>query len=371
MNSELKYLKYLPIFLSNVSGKNMKITFKIGLVVALTLSISACQSTSTQTAISQSKQLPKFVYTPQGQEQFVFAEVPDKLQKYAYTDLCLQLPKKHPSECGLNKLDYNNYVGKKGYYVDTPEKKYRGGYVLREAVLETGEVVYLKSSTKYKHVGKNFISLAEHNKISNFEPEPITKGSVVTITGYSKSSLDRLNVSSQNTHSFTEDEIKAIQRIASKHPKNGARIADLLTTLKVDYDAFEGRTVITHLPFNNKESYLSLKVIVMDNGEFHPWVTSFYTAKDWLFVDSYSVSANGYRWNSGSLDFKRDHTGRIIWEWNNSPLNNEKREMLSKMASSDKSIVRFRGKDYYDDYELTKLQKKELSSLLKVIELMK
>ncbi|MCV5664914.1 hypothetical protein OFN50_38405, partial [Escherichia coli] len=79
-------------------------------------------------------------------------------------------------------------------------------------------------------------------------------------------SRDRLNVSSQKTHSFTQDEISAIQRIAAKHPKNGARIADLMTTLKVDYDGFEGRTVITNLPFNNRDSYLNLRIVVMDSG---------------------------------------------------------------------------------------------------------
>lgn len=267
-----------------------------GMMFAATLSLSACQTTSPQSTVPQdgalqirSKESTNFKYNPQGREQFVFAEVPDKLQKYAYNDLCLQLPKSHfkLSECRLDKLDYDSYVGKKGYFVETPKKEYRRGYILREVVLETGETIYLKSSTRFKHVGSEFISLAEHNKISNFEPKPIVEGSSVTVTGYSKISKDRFNVSSQNTHSFTESEIEAIQRIASKHPQNGARIADLMTTLNVDYDAFEGRTVVTSLPFNNRGSYLTLRISIMDNGEYYPSVKAFYKAESWLFIDSY------------------------------------------------------------------------------------
>lgn len=84
-----------------------------------------------------------------------------------------------------------------------------------------------------------------------------------------------------------------------------------------------------------------------------------------------SLSADGYRWNSGSLDFKRDNSGGTIWEWNNSPLNQGENEMLNNVASSKNAVIRFRGKDYYDDYKLTEVQKEELASLLEIVRLMK
>ena len=226
-------------------------------------------------------------------------------------------------------------------------------------------------SSKYKHVGSNIISLEEHNKVVSFKPSPIVPGAKTLVTGYSLHGNNRLNVSSQNGHSFTEESLQAIRNIANKFPKNGVRIADLLSTLKVDFDDFDGKIVVSGLPYNNKDSYLSAKVVFSKGGEIMPFVIAHYENDDWLFVSKYSVAADDFRWNSKGLEFKRDHSGGKIWEWNNSYINDEYLNMLAKIASAKKAKVRFQGKQYYDDYVLTQIQQKELTTLVELINLTK
>lgn len=240
------------------------------LFTASLLALSACANTSPQkVATSQSSNLTNqkpatsaFVYTPGDREEFVFGEMLEGLQKFGYGDLCFKMPtRSYANDCILNKLPYEKYVGKRGYYTDRKPFIDYSGYVAKEAILETGETIYLVTSNKFKHVGDKIISLAEHEKISNFQPVPIYEGSSVLLTGYSKISKGYLNVSSQNKHSYNETQIKKIRDIASRYPKNGQKIADLLSTLKIDYDDFEGRTVVSWMPYNNPKSYLSIKFI--------------------------------------------------------------------------------------------------------------
>lgn len=348
---------------------------KLYLIVLSILFLSACGSTSLSLSKSSgpNKSISKeaFQYTPQGNEQFVFGEVSDILQKYAYKDVCFSMPTRSVSiECMDDKLRYSEYVGKKGYYTGSAPYKDSNGYIAREAILETGEVIYIITSSKYKHVGDKIISLKEHEKQSNFSPQPIYKGSSVMLTGYSKVSRGNLNVSSQNNHSFTEAEIAAIRHIAALYPTNGARIANLLTTLKVDYDDFEGRTIIAGLPYNNRSSYLSVRIIIKDSGEAYPFMRTYYEADDWLFIKNFSISADGFRWDSArDLDFKRDNAGGKIWEWNSTVLTLDHINMLNKMSSANAAKMRFHGRQYYADYELTEIQKDEIGRLAELAKL--
>jgi len=313
-----------------------------------------------------------FIYDPQGRDEFVFDEVPDVLQKYAYEDICFSVPETATFECHKDKLPYNKYLGKKGFYTDkAPIQK--GEYVLRETILETGEMIYTISSTEYTHVGENRLPMEEFQKRQNFVPYPIVEGAKAIVTGYtsySKTLKDNLNLSTNKNSSYTLSEVKAIQKIASQHPRNGAKIADLMTTLRVKYDDFGERTTISGYPFNNKDSYLSLKIIIKDDGTIIPFVVTHYEADNWLFVENYSVKADKFKWRSGALKFERDNAYGKIWEWNNSVLTEELKNMLNEVATADSAAIRFNGR-YYDDHSVTPEQQEELNSLLRILELSK
>lgn len=111
--------------------------------------------------------------------------------------------------------------------------------------------------------------------------------------------------------------------------------------------------------------------IFKDSGEVYPFVEVLYKADDWLFIDEYSISADGYRWDSSKRTFDRDNSGGTIWEWDTDSLNDEYIKVLSKMANAKSSKIRFRGRQYYADYELTSSQKSELASLIELANLTK
>ena len=56
-------------------------------------------------------------YDPEGKEEFVFKELADRYQKLGYFGFCKT---KKPPTCHKNRLDYQEYLGTKGYF-DTLE----------------------------------------------------------------------------------------------------------------------------------------------------------------------------------------------------------------------------------------------------------
>lgn len=304
-----------------------------------------------------------------GKSVFVFALLPEGLQEYAYRDVCADMPKS-TSECLGGDFPYKKYAGMKGYYTDRAPKKFYNGEVVREGVLENGETVYLVSSEKYKSVGDGIISLAEHEKIINFKPEQLVAGSKTSISGVSLLTRE-YEVSSQDGHSFSDEEVAAIREIAGRYsPEVGARIADLMSTLKVDHDSFDQRATVAFLPYNNKESFISLKVIFDENGVFLPAIETRYHGYDWLFVDGYAVSADGKKFDFKSEEFQRDNSGKYVWEWYTRPLQEGELEALESIANANRSVVRFRGKQYFADHELTSTQKEELRNLTELVRLL-
>lgn len=342
------------------------------LAIAISTLSSACTSTGPEQAPpAYTNSKGEFAYSPEGREEFVFGAVSPTLQQFAYEDICFKKPVNSIArDCSSNRLPYKEYVGKRGFFTGEQSFKDSFGHTL-EAVLETGEIIHIVKSDKYKHVGETFISMKEHNKISGFKPIPIVQGAKTIITGYSDVIRGNLNVSSQNKHSFSESEIDAIKYISAMRPKHSARIADLLSTLNVDVDEFNNNKVVSYLPYNNKESFISVRVIITPAGNYTPFVEVHYQGEDWLFVRNYSVSADGFNWDSPNLSFERDHSRGTVWEWNTTSLNVDVLSMLDKLSSSSSAKIRFYGQQYYKDYDLTQDQKKELSSLIEFLKILK
>ena len=312
----------------------------------------------------------KFSYKPGDREEFIFAKLAPQLQKYGYDDVCFEFPLMSVyRNCSQDKLDYDDYVGKRGYYANDPATTNKN-HIIRKATLENGKVLYLVKSDTLHHVGDDFISLEEHLEITAFSPQPIVEGSNVTVTGYSNLNRGDLSVSSQNKHTYSKAELEFIRDIAKSKPKYQGRIADLLSTLYIEYDDISGIATIKGIPQNNKSSYLSVKINVDSNKKATPLMSVYYEAKSWLFIHSFIVAADKFRWQSPKLNFKKDNSYRKIWEWNSFYLTSEANNALLKLAAAKKPIVRFRGSDYYNDYTLTPVQQKELNSLLELNELL-
>lgn len=95
-----------------------------------------------------------------------------------------------------------------------------------------------------------------------------------------------------------------------------------------------------------------------------------YTGDDWLFVQSYKVAADDYRWQSPESDFERDHSAGTVWEWLDVPATQGKIEIAKRLANSEKSVIRFQGSQYNFDRTLTKAHKQSINTILSVFNLL-
>ena len=315
---------------------------------------------------------PKLVaYTPNGKQEFVFNKISKKLHKNGYKYVCFDRPQPHTiTNCLRNKLNYHRYVGKKGYFTNEPEVN-NGSYSVKEAVLETGEKLYLFTPESRGVNSRYIVSLKQFNKEKSFQPTDIVEGANVKITGYDESGMGRLNVSSQANHSFSESEIEIMRNISRHFPKNQGQIADLLSTLTIKYDDFSRTTLIYSPRYHNKTSSFGIHIKAHNNLNFDARLIARYESTKWLFIDSFSVAADNYRWHSAkNLNFNRDNGSGKIWEWLSVNINKSNIVMLKELSASNNSKIRFHGKQYFDDYTLTKEQKSDLGNLIKLVELM-
>lgn len=304
-----------------------------------------------------------FVYAPNGKEQFVFHEKEPSLQKYGYRKFCGSTK---TFACS-NKLSYQKYVGMKGYF-DTaqPVKIGFSGYEFYPVILENGEKYYFVSNKKYggKYGSSSpIISLEEYAKLRSFKSEPLIPGSSIQLVG-NEISYGVKYFTLSNGNQVSEERLGLIREVCSRF-KNKPEMAELLLNMYIDKDEVDyrffisptGRSeVILYIGFNEKKQWLRYKVEYYDD--------------DWLFVSSYKVAADDYRWQSPKMDFKRDHSSGSVWEWIDVSANKQEIAVAKALANAQKATIRFQGKQYYSDKHLQDDQKDAIRKILKLFSLM-
>lgn len=149
-----------------------------------------------------------------------------------------------------------------------------------------------------------------------------------------------------------------------KNAETKAALAKLDHSLIKKVDEFKGITWVTH----KSEPVLAKKMALYfglknDSAASHPLRLKFqYYSDDWLFVKSVSIKADDQTFDLGTVDFERDNSGGSIWEWSDDPINNFK--MLDAVLSAKKVVIRFDGRQYYDDFILPDAQKAAMRDVL-------
>lgn len=88
-----------------------------------------------------------------------------------------------------------------------------------------------------------------------------------------------------------------------------------------------------------------------------------YFADDWLFIESFSVVADGQRFERGRVKFERDHDSKI-WEWYDENLTDADLQMIKALIASKEAVIRFNGRQYQKDKTITASQKAALQNAL-------
>lgn len=304
-------------------------------------------------------------YKPENKKIFVFNEKSPKLQQYGYSTFCISPKDKDYRTC-LKNLPYRDYVYKKGYY-ETNEPIQIDIYdnEFWPVVLETGEKYFLKIRKGRKH--DDLLSLEEYKAIKNFKKQPLVPESEIFIVATQKL-YDSQSFTLSTGETIYEDKLNHIRELSKKY-KNQADIANLLIKMDIKKDDIENRFFIS--PKQTELTSEAKLYIGLNDSDIWLRFSVQYQSSDWLFVHSYKVAADDYRWQSPKLSFKRDNSARNVWEWNDSAATNKHLEIAQKLAKAQKSTIRFQGSKYYADRTLTDQQKQNLLDIITLHKLMK
>ena len=93
-----------------------------------------------------------------------------------------------------------------------------------------------------------------------------------------------------------------------------------------------------------------------------------YTASDWVFFETivFAVDDQRYYKTFDYFDVVRDNDWNSIWEYVDIVVDSEDLDLLRAIADSKKTIVRFQGDNYYDDFTVTASDKNAIKEMLEI-----
>ena len=340
------------------------------IIVLGSLMLASCQTTYAKQASfvpstnQQENQGNKseFVYNSSGKEQFVFHRKAEALQQYGYDKFC----ESTKTFACFNKLPYHKYVGMKGYFDSSePAKTDFSGYEFYPVILENGEKYYFvankKYGGKYGH-SSPIISFDQYTQLKSFKVEPLIPNSPIQLVG-NEMSYGTKYYDLSNGKKITDKNLKLIREVCTKFG-NKPKMAELLLGMKIDKDDVDYKFFISPTG-DSLRSEAKLYIGFNDQSQWLRFKVKFY-GDDWLFVKSYKVAADDYRWQSPKMDFERDHSSGSVWEWIDVSAGKEEIKVAKALANAQKATIRFQGNQYYSDKQL---QDDQQNSIKKIIEL--
>lgn len=116
-----------------------------------------------------------------------------------------------------------------------------------------------------------------------------------------------------------------------------------------------------------RTSHVALRGIIKDDAA-HAVLRIRYYGRNWIFAERLTIVLDNERISLDSLQFARDHSAGNVWEYVNLPLSREEyRELSEKISESESVIIRFHGRQYYSDLEVTERMKEDLRAMVNAV----
>lgn len=207
-------------------------------------------------------------------------------------------------------------------------------------------------------------------RIAKFTDEPVVEGSDIRLVGLKQLYGDTLFYTLSTGGDISETHLKLLREVASKFKAEKAEIAKLLLGLDIRKDEMENAYFVSSYSRNSFwigndiRLYVNLKDTV-------PYLrfTARYRGQYWLFVNSFKVAADDYRWQSPPYAFNR-RVASGVEEWIDIPATPNEIAWTQKLARAQKAVVRFQGSEHNKDVELTPEQKDGIAKVLRIYKLM-
>lgn len=301
---------------------------------------------------------PLGIYIPEGSYMFNF---------------CLE---KNATICAFGKAPNDKkYSGMKGKLTSlSPILVEYGKNNVFEIKMDNGDLLYYstKNDSPFKRGG--LINLKQHTDILNSIGSSLIEGGSITISDieFSHSSY-KYTLSSG--HEFYETKIENIKRLFSYIPLDKEEsFIKMVEYLDIEYDPMEDRffiyidtpissssirnspAIAPYIGFTSKNKWLRLKL--------------FYGGDNWLFSNKVLIKIDDNRTELTNLAFTRDHSGGTIWETIDKAATEDDIQLIKDVISSDETTVRFYGRDYYGDRDISIKNKKQLDGILTIFEML-
>lgn len=181
------------------------------------------------------------------------------------------------------------------------------------------------------------------------------------------------------------------KREAEKEKKQAAQLAlaekiiNNLNALPKEKDAMEDRTYYFNTYLKNYTNVYQVYPYLLSNQtlptaselvedpntlRLKMFIRYSYVGDNWLFVESLDIKTPNKKYDHYGMsfsDWERDNEAGDVWEWYNEYVSVE--DDLSKyedMASASSVLVRFNGKQYYDDHSLGANERAALKQIVTI-----
>lgn len=151
-------------------------------------------------------------------------------------------------------------------------------------------------------------------------------------------------------------------------------IGNLKQQFKFTKDEFDsnGRTWVHHKkePKIDRSAIYCYFATINDDAYNLRFVIRYYSS-DWLFIDNYTINADGKIFNYSVNKIERDNTGGYIWEWSDELVKKSNIKMLESIAEAQTAKIKFNGNQYYDTYEITDKEKTQIKQTIKLYKILR
>ncbi|MNS62382.1 hypothetical protein D3C72_954410 [compost metagenome] len=171
-------------------------------------------------------------------------------------------------------------------------------------------------------------------------------------------------------------EDKAKREAEAKKKAEQARLAQALSSMRKKHDDIKGITWYTDKSTPKYYSERSdFHLYIGKNNHSKPWLRMViqYTNDDWLFIQRYIIKADGQTFEITPEPFKgveRDNGGGDIWEWYDISAGDRELEIAKAIANSKKAVIRYDGKQYYNDRTISTREKQAIKNVLAAHEIL-
>lgn len=267
------------------------------------------------------------------------------------------------------------YRGMKGKLESPNPVKTDFGKNIFKFNMQNGKSLYLATESTDPLKSMDIIHLSTHNNTLSKKGTELVKGTGIFIldidhvdgVGYRYSLSTGMNVFG--------DELKNIESLLKVVPAKDAKtIASLLSNrLRVRLDDVENKFYIqldNSMIMNNSLIPPLQPYIIYKNKEGTLVNQYYYKATNWLFINKILVKYDSDFLSKEKLSINQDNDSMNTWEWHANFASKDDLMMLKGVADSNNAVVRFYGKNYYSDREVTDFHKRQISSILEIHEIL-